>query len=515
MGAALGALASATTIKSLLNVAESMQNLQARVGNATGDLAGASEKLDELAQHAKDSRSDLDVYVDSWAKMNQGIAQFGGSSEDTTKFVDTLSAAFKSNGTSTQTANAALFQLAQTMQGGVVQGEEMNSLIDAQGSLYHDIAVEIAGSVPAYKKMQAAGAVTSKMLMDAVNKQYPKYMKALKDVPRTVSDSWRDIKTDFMLGVKNVNNQMGIIPKLAAKIDKAWKILKTSTGELIKNLGGLEGAIKHLSRVGQPLAALLAIFMGFKALSFLTSPIALIGLLATAIGLLWDDYKTFKEGGKSFIDWDKWGPEIEAAKKGVTNLKDEFVVLKNKVEDLFGFDFSKWNLKDEIDDAAKHIKELTTMLGKMGELFSALQEGRFLDAAKTATQILTQKGEKDALPGVTASGKQARADMAKIPGLGIFFEDRPDSARIPSTPEQAARRKRWGIGGDSGLSSNSGPSQQNISNSGNVSNVVNVYAAPGQSPQEVADAVAGKLRKPTYGLGSLTGESMMNFAGAK
>jgi hypothetical protein len=57
-------------------------------------------------------------------------------------------------------------------------------------------------------------------------------------------------------------------------------------------------------------------------LSFLASPIGAVIALATGIGLLVDDYLTWKEGGKSLIDWSKWGPQIEMATKAVTLLGD-------------------------------------------------------------------------------------------------------------------------------------------------------------------------------------------------
>ncbi|MCP6071247.1 hypothetical protein NL367_26730, partial [Klebsiella pneumoniae] len=55
-------------------------------------------------------------------------------------------------------------------------------------------------------------------------------------------------------------------------------------------------------------------------------------------------YKTWKEGGKSLIDWSKWEPAIEKAKKVFKWLRDKFLELKdnlggwkNTLTILFGF----------------------------------------------------------------------------------------------------------------------------------------------------------------------------------
>lgn len=52
-------------------------------------------------------------------------------------------------------------------------------------------------------------------------------------------------------------------------------------------------------------------------LAFLATPIGMILGLVTAIGLLVDDFMTWKEGGDSFINWDAWSKEIALAESGI------------------------------------------------------------------------------------------------------------------------------------------------------------------------------------------------------
>jgi hypothetical protein len=43
-------------------------------------------------------------------------------------------------------------------------------------------------------------------------------------------------------------------------------------------------------------------------------------MLAAALAALIEDYVTWKEGGKSLIDWSQWQPGIEYATKGIKSL---------------------------------------------------------------------------------------------------------------------------------------------------------------------------------------------------
>jgi hypothetical protein len=90
-----------------------------------------------------------------------------------------------------------------------------------------------------------------------------------------------------------------------------WRGGDTGAGSVIDWWKKLDdGSKKFLMTIG-------AILIAWRLLNsaFLKSPIGLITTLILAIGLLYDDYQTWKEGGKSLIDWSKWQPEIEQAKK--------------------------------------------------------------------------------------------------------------------------------------------------------------------------------------------------------
>ncbi|MFM8072783.1 lytic transglycosylase domain-containing protein [Klebsiella pneumoniae] len=99
----------------------------------------------------------------------------------------------------------------------------------------------------------------------------------------------------------------------ASDIQSWWIGLDSDTQKLIQTLGGLLVAWRLLN------AAMLA------------SPVSWVLALAAAILLLYDDYRTWKEGGKSLIDWKQWEPAIEKAKAAILWLRDKLLGLKDDV----------------------------------------------------------------------------------------------------------------------------------------------------------------------------------------
>lgn len=89
-------------------------------------------------------------------------------------------------------------------------------------------------------------------------------------------------------------------------------------------------------------------------LLFLTSPIGIVLAFAAAIGLLWDDYNTWKEGGKSFIDWEKWTQEADWV---INKIKELIEWIKNLAKAILDWGFGKGTYDATVDWTSRNIVE--------------------------------------------------------------------------------------------------------------------------------------------------------------
>lgn len=344
----LAGLFAGVSVAAFIKIADTMQGLRDQIGNATGDMQGAADMLDKLGEHATRGRVAVDEYASSWAKMHTGVKSFGGTTEDTTKFMDTLSAAFKSNGTPAETVSSALFQLGQSMQSGVIQGEEMNSLIDAQGELFNDLAVSIAGSVPAYKKLQEGGKVTSKMLLEAVNKQYDKYVDRLRLAPMKVGDAITVVGNKWKLFTDRMNRETKFVQKIANGIIAVFDKIETKSGELIKKFGGIERVLSTLGLILTSGGIVVGIYAIGAAIAFITSPFATLIAVISGLLLILDDFLVWRKGGDSmfrdmFGNYNETMKPVEDAVVGMLKKIDEHVgILKTSFTIFSAFVVGKW-----------------------------------------------------------------------------------------------------------------------------------------------------------------------------
>ncbi|ELP1310209.1 TPA: hypothetical protein ACYSFP_001609 [Escherichia coli] len=183
--------------------------------------------------------------------------------------------------------------------------------------------------------------------------------------------------------------------QLGQSISDWWDSLDKQSQQLIELIGALTAAWWMLNR------------------AMLASPITWVLGLAAAIALLWEDYQTWKEGGKSLIDWGKWKPEVDAALKMVGDLKQTVLDLGKALAKLLNIDPKSWSLKWDFSNFITQMGEFSKMLSMIGDLLNAINDGRWSDAASIGRALLKQgSNQPDALPGVSDSANSA-ADWIK------------------------------------------------------------------------------------------------------
>ena len=121
-----------------------------------------------------------------------------------------------------------------------------------------------------------------------------------------------------MIGLKQNFEAVGrsLLQSASPAIEKFLQIL-TSLSQWVQNNAEF---IKDFGMILGVVAA------GLGAVSLAASPITLtvaaVLALAAGIALLWQDYQTWKRGGDSLIDWEKWKPGIDATIAGLQDLRE-------------------------------------------------------------------------------------------------------------------------------------------------------------------------------------------------
>ncbi|CNL80907.1 TPA: transglycosylase SLT domain-containing protein [Yersinia enterocolitica] len=215
-------------------------------------------------------------------------------------------------------------------------------------------------------------------------------------------DNWPKIEAVLMKVIKGILWAGDAVSRVLWRTGQAiddvmswFKKLDPVTQQLIMLFGGLLVAWRLLNT------------------AFLTSPVGIVLSLGAGLFALYDDYKTWKEGGESLIDWGQWEQEINAALKGIDELTKSIKGVGVEIARLLNINLKNWTLKGDIENLTKQFGEFGKMLSMIGDLINALKEGNWGEVARIGKALLSQGGDQpDAMPVVTDSANSA-ADWVK------------------------------------------------------------------------------------------------------
>ncbi|MFS3291723.1 transglycosylase SLT domain-containing protein [Escherichia coli] len=206
---------------------------------------------------------------------------------------------------------------------------------------------------------------------------------SLDRLRRQIMENFPKIEGAITAGVKGVLWFGEIIGRvvyrliqLTGDIINWWKSLGTETRQVIEVFGALMVAWRLLNT------------------AFAMSPIGRVFMLGAALIGLYDDYRTWKEGGQSLIDWGKWEPGIKYAQKAFASLSKDFGGIYLKVKDLgsaivdlgkrflefINIDTSKFNGKWLFDQIIESVRSSIKILGSLVDALRKVISGDFSGA---------------------------------------------------------------------------------------------------------------------------------------
>lgn len=263
---------------------------------------------------------------------------------------------------------------------------------------------------------------------ESAAKQSNIFMTSMRNLTMTLGQAKDKIGSNLAGGlagsIDNFRRQiLDNWPKIEAVITKIIKGILWAGDAITRVLWrtgqAVEGVIAWFKKLNPATQQLIALFSGLLVAwrllntAFMSSPLGMITTLIIALGLLLDDYQTWKEGGKSLIDWGKWKTEIDQAVKMIGDLKKTVTDLTKALAKLLGIDPKSWSLKWDFSNFISQMGEFGKMLNMIADLLNAIKDGNWAQAASIGKQLLNQGSENpSAMPMVTDSAN-GTADWIK------------------------------------------------------------------------------------------------------
>jgi len=218
-------------VKDVAETADEFKNLQARIKLATGEGGTFDSTFRGVTQVALATNSALDQTGTLFARIAKAGTDAGlstqAASEQALGLTETINQAVQLSGSGADASKAAITQLIQGLQSGVLRGEEFNSVMEQAPRLAQALAQGLGVTTGELRKMAEQGALTSSTVIKALTTQADTVKAEFDKLPATVGRALQNLSTQWTLYVGASDNGMASSANVAKVIDGLARNLDT------------------------------------------------------------------------------------------------------------------------------------------------------------------------------------------------------------------------------------------------------------------------------------------------
>ena len=412
--AVAGARQFAGMARDVAQTADAVNNLRSRIELVTGAGADFAAAWDGVQRVALATHSALEETGTLFARVAQAGKDAGlntqQASEQSLRLVETINQAAQLSGASAQASSAAITQLVQGFQSGVLRGDEFNSVMEQAPRLAQALADGLGVTTGELRKMAEAGELSAQKVIDALKGQSDAVAQEFAKLPPTVGRALQDLSTQWTLYVGELDKSSGASAAAAAAIQ--------ALAENLKTLGGL------LLDAGQATAAFVALGVAQHFLGLATASkraaveMAALGTVSEATaervkaaGVAAQRFDTIVKGLKTF-----------ALLTIVTNFKDIGTWIGEAAAKLMGYRDRSAELAEIERKNAEQAKAAAAERARLAEETQKAIAKQFdLSAAAAAAVVQFDRLTAGGMSAADALARMAKSfDLSSVQGLKDF-----------------------------------------------------------------------------------------------
>ena len=436
----------------------------AMLKNAVGDAGDYKGSLETSLEYANKVGVATDDFIQSAARLRTLAPEVVSNYGDAAKFTKLLDMNMISTGASTQEASSAMRQITQALGKGIVNGDELNSIMENSPQIARMLAKHLNVSVGELKQLGKEGKISGQALYDTVLENADAIEQQFAAMPVTADRAWNSIKNT--IGARSAEAATA----LSANLGKTLTAISNSG--MVDTFGEMLAGFVPLSNAAATLASTFvkqlapAVNKAFNVqqveqfLAPLTNLISLNSQNANLLASLGDLLNTVGVVGATAFSLlvatnDRFASRIPFIGNALVGVKTALVKLGSGFTDVFGKAVSASSavidkLASMADAMAKTLSESTkaqNALGKFNVAFEDLATYAFSFGEKGAEGFdLIQQAATNLRNGVGQASDNVKLLQTGLNAMGSDAEALPEAFikafETLNTEVDAAARKK-------------------------------------------------------------------------
>lgn len=229
--AAMAAVGVGVTVSGLATTADSYTNLSTRINIATREGGDFTSAMAGVHQVALMTNSSLDATGSLFARLNAVGKDMGMTQQQALNLTKTVTQAIQIGGGSAQASEAAVQQFIQAMQGGVLRGEEFNSIMENGFGVAEALARGLGVTTGELRKMAEAGELSAERVAKALQSQAGEVQKTYDQFPTTITNALQKIATSWQILIGEMDQSNGASATVAD-----WLVTIADNMDIVESL---------------------------------------------------------------------------------------------------------------------------------------------------------------------------------------------------------------------------------------------------------------------------------------
>lgn len=228
---AMAALGVGLGLRELAEAADAYTGLSARIQIATKEGGNFESAMAGVHQVALATNSSLQATGDLFTRIDAVGKEMGMTQQQALDLTKTVTQAIQIGGGSAQASEAAITQFIQAMQGGVLRGEEFNSIMENGYGLAEALAKGLGVTTGELRKMAENGELTSERVAKALQSQAAQVQSTYDQFPATIGNALQRIQTSWQILIGTMDQANGASATVAE-----WLVMIADNMGIVKTL---------------------------------------------------------------------------------------------------------------------------------------------------------------------------------------------------------------------------------------------------------------------------------------
>ncbi|MBS7790318.1 tape measure protein [Roseococcus sp. SDR] len=218
-------VALAAGIRATVIAGDQLTQSMGRLTTAVGSVERASEVYATLYRDALQTGVAVRDSVDAFQRFSIAAREIGATNEQVVRLVTGLQRVAISSGASTQEIQGSTQQLAQALASGVLQGDELRSILEGLPTLAQALAQELGVSIGELRKMGSEGKLTADVVFPALLRAVERVNTEFERAPLSVGRAYGQLTAAADQFLARLDQAIGLSSTLARALSGAARAL--------------------------------------------------------------------------------------------------------------------------------------------------------------------------------------------------------------------------------------------------------------------------------------------------